>query len=179
MNKQLLNEEYFKWLCSLVCDNIQNDELLEELHNTEFIYTIAMDANRASDGVDLRYRFADEHNHHQAMIASYLDDRPCSMLEMMVALALRCEEDIMVNPDIGNRTGEWFWDMIDSLGLYPKANKKINKTKVHEVIEKFLNHEYEYDGKGGLFTIKNPPKDLRNVEIWYQLNWYLNELLER
>lgn len=179
MNEQLLNEEYFKWLCNLVCDDVRCDDLLEELHSIEFVYKLAMDENRASDGVDLRYRFADEHDYHQAMIVSYLDNRPCSVLEMMVALALRCEEDIMVDPDIGNQTGKWFWNMIKNLGLYPKANKKINKTEVHEVIERFLNREYQYDGSGGLFAIKYPPKDLRDVELWYQLNWYLSELLER
>lgn len=51
------------------------------------------------------------------MIASYLDNRPCSVLEMIIALAIRLEEHIMDDPDIGNRTGQWFWDMIVSLGL--------------------------------------------------------------
>ena len=36
---------------------------------------------------------------------------------MMIALAIRCEEHIMDDPDAGDRTGQWFWSMLVSLGL--------------------------------------------------------------
>ena len=45
------------------------------------------------------------------------------------------------------------------------------------VINRFLNREYESNGKGGLFTINNCDEDLRNVEIWYQLCWYLDSII--
>ena len=76
-----------------------------------------MDADRAEDGINLRYRFGYENGYESAMIASYLDDRPCSVLEMMVALSMKMEEQIMDDPDIGDRTSVWFWKMIDNLGL--------------------------------------------------------------
>ena len=80
---------------------------------------IPMDGNRAEDGIDLRYRFGHEQHYSDAMVASFLDDRPCSVLEMMIALSIRCEEHIMDDPDVGNRTGQWFWSMIASLGSGP------------------------------------------------------------
>ena len=92
-------------------------KLLRELHRIEFTYSIPMDGNRAEDGVDLRYRFGYENGYSSSMISVYLDNRMCSVLEMMIALAIRCEEHIMDDPDIGNRTGQWFWNMIVNLGL--------------------------------------------------------------
>jgi hypothetical protein len=47
---------------------------------------------------------------------------------------------------------------------------------VTEVIDRFINRKYEPNGKGGLFTIRNVKEDLRDVEIWYQMCWYLNSI---
>lgn len=182
MTQELLLNEYFDWMYNLVFTKKyfkgqSYKKLLWHLLDREFIYILDMDANRAADGVDLRYRFAYE-NHYldEAMITEYLDDGPCSVLEMMVALALRCEEDTMSNTDIGNRTGKWFWDMIVSLGLESMDDTDYEEMYTDNVLERFLYREYDPDGKGGLFTINNPYDDLRTVEIWYQMLWYLDEL---
>ena len=180
MTKSELNRRYFEWMYQLV----NNDEnfkymsyykLLERLHDIEFVYILDMDGNRAEDGIELRYRFGYEHKYDDSMIATYLDYRACSILEMMIALAMRCEENIMNDPEIGNRTGFWFWNMIVTLGLGTMSDDKFDSEKVNEVIFRFLNREYSIKGEGGLFYVNRPPKDLRSVEIWYQMFWYLNE----
>ena len=171
-----ISDDYFEWLYDIVDVNtysryISYRRLLEYLHDTEFIFLIPKDENRAKDGADLRYRFALSHG---------LDDTPecldgpCSVLEMMVALAIRCEEDIMDDPDIGDRTKQWFWGMITSLGLGAMYDTRFDICYVEEVVERFLNRDYEHNGRGGLFTIKHPRYDLRDIEIWRQLNDYLN-----
>ena len=38
----------------------------------------------------------------------------------------------------------------------------------------FMERQYDSDGKGGLFYIHDCKYDLRNVEIWSQLCWYLD-----
>ena len=111
------------------------------------------------------------------MIASYLDDRPCSVLEMLIALAMRCEEHIMDDPDIGNRTGQWFWSMITNLGLGSMTDAKFDRVKINHVILIFLDRKYKPNGEGGLFTVRNCPRDLRTIEIWYQMCWYLDDIL--
>lgn len=121
MTKSELNDPYFEWMYRLVVDDRYSNKsyrrLFYKLHDTEFAYTIPMDGNRAEDGIELRYRFGREQGYRDAVIANRLDIRPCSILEMMIALAIRCEEHIMEDPDIGNRTGQWFWSMLVSLGL--------------------------------------------------------------
>ena len=182
MTKDELNNEYFDWMCGLVCDDRYSKKtsyykLMHRLHDIDFEYSIAMDGNRAEDGTDLRYRFAYTNDLDPRMIAAYLDDRPCSVLEMMIALAIRCEEHIMDNPDIGDRTGQWFWNMIVNMGLGGMTDQKFNIGYVDSVVEKFLRRDYDRDGKGGLFTVKDCRYDMRTTEIWYQMCCYINEII--
>lgn len=182
MNEYFLHNQYFEWLCELV-DNkkyakgYSYKKLFAYLHNVNFNYLIAMDGNRDEDGIDLRYRFGSENGIHQAEIASILDVRPCSVLEMMCALAIRCEETIMNDPDHDYGTDKWFWVMLENLGLESMNDICFDKREAMIIIDRFLNRDYEYDGKGGLFQLRHPPKDLRTVEIWYQMCWYLDEYL--
>ena len=171
---------YFEWIYDMMCAGKYDREvsfrrLFTTLHGIEFRYSILLDKNRAADGIDLRHRFLFR-NGYPEVDDSFLDD-PCSVLEMMVALSLRCEESIMGDPDKGDRTSQWFWGMIKSLGLGSMMDDLYDHEKVISTIERFLDREYAPNGKGGLFTIKNCDKDLRDVEIWYQLCWYTNTIL--
>ena len=104
-------------------------------------------------------------------------DEPCSVLEMMVALAIRCEESIMDNPVYGDRTGQWFWNMIVSLGLGSMTDEMYDRDYVDNIVDRFLDRDYSPDGRGGLFTIRNCEYDLRDVEITHQLYWYLDTIM--
>ena len=181
MTKREMKAQYFKWMYQLVCDRryprgLSYRKLFFRLHEREFIFQIGMDENRAADGRDLRYRFGRERAYDDALIDEYLCDRPCSILEMMLALAIRCEENIMSDPALGDRTGQWFWNMIISLGLNGMDDQRYNERYVDDILDRFLRREYSSRGQGGLFTVRYPHKDLRTVEIWYQMNWYLNEI---
>ena len=67
--------------------------------------------------------------------------------------------------------------MIVNLGLGSMYDKKYDPVYIDEVIETFLLREYEPDGTGGLFTIKDCERDLRDEEIWTQLSWYLGTII--
>lgn len=180
MTRKELKDAYFNWMYQLVLDEkhsgrLSHRKLLRKLHQMEFTYRIPMDGNRAEDGVDLRYRFGYENGHKSSEIACYLDDKDSSVLEMIVALSIRCEEHIMDDPDIGNRTSQWFWNMIVNLGLGSMNDAKFDEGYVEEIVRKFLEREYKRNGEGGLFTVKHCRRDLRSVEIWYQMCWYLDE----
>lgn len=178
--KDQVSNEYFDWMYDLVCKdrfskNTSYKKLLMKLHNTIFIYVIPRDKNRADDGIDLRYRFA--YSHSDISEAEKYLTGPCSILEMMVALAIRCEETIMDDPQLGDRTAQWFWDMIANLGLGAMYDKRFDRSYVDEVLIKFMEREYEPNGKGGLFVVRNNNKDLREIEIWYQLCLYLDSIV--
>lgn len=182
MTTKELTRLYLEWMMHQVCDDEYKKpsyrQLLSYLNEVEFTYLIPMDGNRAEDGVDLRYVFGRDCRIEDAIIASYLDDHPCSVLEMMIALAMRCEINIMDNPDVGNRTGQWFWNMIVNLGLGGMTDDRFDEDYVDDVLYIFLNREYSPNGEGGLFTVQHARRDMRTVDIWYQLNWYLSEILD-
>ena len=173
-----MNDEYFEWLCDLVdsrrfSKHVSYRKLLMHLHNIEFTWFIPRDDNRADDGIQLRRRFALARN--DMSVIDYISG-PCSVLEMMVALAVRCEETIMDDTLMGDRTGQWFWGMINNLGLSSMKDSKFDRDFVDDAIARLLNREYEPDGKGGLFTVRHCTHDMRTVEIWCQLSWYLDSI---
>lgn len=179
MDRDIIANEYFEWLCEIVCkqrysNNISYRKLLMQLHRINFRYSVPKDKNRAEDGIGLRYRFS-RTKAFLKDVEQYLNG-PCSVLEMMIALAIRCEENIMDDPNVGDRTGQWFWEMVVNLGLGSMTDTRFDKDFVNFIIERFLNREYEPNGKGGLFTVKHCDYDLRSVEIWYQLCWYLDSI---
>ena len=45
------------------------------------------------------------------------------------------------------------------------------------VLDRFMDRDYAPDGKGGLFTIRDPRFDMRSMEIWYQLTAILREII--
>lgn len=179
MIRAKIEREYFEWLYDLVCEGRYSKEnsyhkLLAYLHSVEFTYTIFKDSNRAEDGIDLRYRFAYYHE-SPATVESMLVG-PCSILEMMVALAIRIEET-MDDPSIGDRTGQWFWKMIVNLGLGSMYDRRFDEEYVEQTIDIFLNRDYEPDGRGGLFRVRDCEYDMRNEEIWNQASWFLDSIV--
>ena len=179
MTREQLNNDYFESLVGIVCrtrfpEGVSYRKLLTYLHNTDFRYVMPRDKNRAEGGKDLRWRFA--------LACGYEDiyedmlTGPCSVLEMMVALALVCEEQ-MDDPLYGDRTAQWFWSMVVSLGLGSMMDSRFDARYVEDVIERFLDRDYEPDGRGGLFTIRNCDRDVRDMEIWHQLCYYLDGMV--
>lgn len=166
---------FFEWIIETV-DGYEYREVLSILYETEFYPVLPQDENRLIDGRDLIYRFGDECD-----IPSHILDNKlggyCSVLEMMVGLAIRIEETIMEDIDFGNRTSMWFWIMMKSLGLYEMKDDKVDKNIVESILIKFLNREYSPNGEGGLFTVNDTNNDLREVEIWYQMCMFFDKLL--
>ena len=176
--RNIVENEYFDWLYNIVCDdesNIKYRSLLWYMFQIEFVWFVDKDANRASDGINLRYEFGRRNNYSRREIDEYLEYMPCSVLEMMIALAINMEDHIMCDPSIGDRTGQWFWNMIASLGLLGMSDGKFDMYYAGNKIDIFLERKYKRNGEGGLFTVKDRSLDMRDAEIWYQANWYLDE----
>lgn len=142
----------------------QNEFLLRKIHEEEFVPFLEQDNNRVSDVIDFRRRFG------------YYDTfTPPSMLELMLSLACRCEEDIM--GEVGSfNPGRWFAIMMSSLGLLSlkyETDERLIEMGVKRIMSKFRCNAYSPDGDGGLFYMPGIEKDIREVEIWFQLQLYL------
>lgn len=175
-----LSSRYYDWLRDTVCGEwspreVSFHRLMMYLFNADYIPACEMDDSREKDGINLRYRFADEISVPYAEIDKRFDRVPCSMLEMMVALSIRIEEHIMEDISAGNRVGQWFWNMIVSLGLGSMDDKRFDEHRAEYIIDRFMRRDYQPNGQGGLFTVMNTTEDMRSIDIWYQLMQYLNE----
>lgn len=173
-----VNADYFEWMYDLVCGDrfaktISYRKLLTFLHDTEFVYFVPYDENRASEGMSLRYHYCLLHDCEEL---EWCLDGPCSVLEMMIALAIRCEENIMDDFSMGDRTSQWFWNMVTNMGLGGEHDAAFDERLVTDVVVRFLNREYEPDGRGGLFRVRGWNRDMRTAEIWHQLMAYINSM---
>ena len=173
-----LENEYFYWLLDLIddpdYDQSRYSRVLEKLYSVPFYDLVPNDCNRADDGLELRNEFADFIGEHLYYVMDVLPE-DCSILEMMAALAKRWEDNITWDPDLGDRTGVWFWLMMDNLGLTFYTDKKYDEKEVTDILENFLERRYCTDGRGSLFRVNNPNIDMRQVEIWYQMNYFFDE----
>lgn len=172
-----LDEAYLVWLYSQVGSvDVRNRsktywKLLRFLYGKEFTWTkkVPRDANRASDGKNLRNRFIEDAGLRR-VDTGWLNEA-CSVLEMMVALSWKMEFD-----SIGKDQADWFWEMIDNLGLTECTDANPGEDVVlNAIINKVLNREYAPTGRGGLFPLDDPPEDQRGVELFMQSEAYLQE----
>lgn len=178
--KNKIKMRYLNWLEHFVYDKRRASYalLFKHLHQREFIFPLPMDDARAMDGIELRDRFAREKGFSYEEIEDILDG-PCSVLEMLVGLALRMEISLTSDPDEGDRTGLWFWGMLTTMKLASQTDDRYDPEYVNNRIDIMLYREYRPNGEGGLFELEYADRDMRDVEIWYQMNYFLIELDER
>lgn len=169
-----VHELYFKWLCTPLLEKKPDYwHLLRAMHNTVYRWSVPNDDNRGADGIKLRDEFV-EFKDYGIYEWSILMQRPCTVLEMIIGVAIRIE-DFM---DSGDFT-KWFWEMTDNLellsytddGYYHKGGPEY----VKQILTNLLDRNYQRNGNGGLFPLKNEKYDQRKIEIWYQMNSYLDE----
>ena len=181
MNKTTMEQVYFDWLLQKIHDPevfplAIYTRLLHRLFELSFFWTNPMDVSRLDDAVDLRYRFGREEGYSQEIIAHYLDMRDPSVLEVMVALAIRMEEHILGDSAYGNRCAEWFWVMMNSMHLPYYDDRHYSEEVVDSIVLAMLYHRYSRNGDGGLFTVNvDENTDMRKEDIWYQMMRWINQ----
>ena len=161
-------EEYYHALKHLILPAPNNKSysiLIEKLYSMNFIPKIERDENRASDGVFLRENFG------------YNSDDPCSVLEMMIALAGRFDGNSGFDIDHARSN---FWILIDNLSVdrfddsYCLKNV-YGRIIIETAIQRMMDRTYQFNGYGGLFPLKHAKNDQRKIEIWDQMQEWLIE----
>ena len=126
-------ESYFKAYISLV----------RTLYTIPFRWVHPMDKNRYMDALYMRNEYY------------YVVDDEISVLEVLIALSVRMEKDIMA-PAMGENDYDEGW--------------------ILKIIDAFLDRKYDKNGEnGGLFPLHFCNRDAREMEIWDQMNEYLVE----
>ena len=173
-----MDRRYFKYLINQIPYKAVNVEdynsLLTFLFTHEFVWCkqTDTDANRADDGIRLRLLYFQDEKKISDKGCMRL---PCNVLEMMVALSIRIDSDIMGEAGEKANAGKWFWEMIANLGLADMTNSMYDEGKVISIIETWLGRAYKRNGSGGAFPLKRTRVDQRKVPIWDQMGEYLVE----
>ena len=167
-------------MCCKVYDEEHGDEFEELLRFLDTIVwrnTVVRDSNRQSDGHDLRYGFGYEY-HIPYREIDHMITGPVTVLEVLVAMAIRGEVSIMSDSEYGDRTSVWFWSMIECMHLLDEYQDYgyFNWENVRIKVDNMMDRNFAPNGDGGLFVVNDPPQDMRTAEFWYQMNWYFNTL---
>lgn len=170
-----MEDAYYSWLVELIGDKYVRtnyQRLLWKLYITDYIWELDYDRSRATDGLCLRREYGRATN---MFVDVALQTKPCSVLEMAIALARRAEHDIMYDPSYGDRSGMWFWTMMQNLGLDIYDDWNWYENEVDKILDVFLHHRYERSGLGGAFPVHSTSRDLTKTDLWWQMNAYLEE----
>lgn len=164
-----IEETYFNWLFSKVSDGVTRNYygLLQILHETEFVWVVPFDRNRADDGIELREEFLRETGTEPNPL--WLEE-PCSVFEALLAFSDRAsfQTDIPIK--------DWFHEFLTNLRLDPyRVVSESDLPQIHDILNTFIWRTYGPDGDGGLFPLRRSPNDQREVELWYQLFEYLED----
>ena len=172
-----LEETYFKWLAVQVVNarlrnpRQTNWEVLRQLHRTEFTWFVHNDDNRVADGKELRAEFLQDEFGEPLNDAR--NSEGCSFLEMLIALSRRLSFQTE-----GVSPAEWFWHLLGNAGLHI-SDWDYESQRMHDYVDQVLqvlnNRTYDKNGRGGLFPLRDSDIDQTQVELWYQMNYYLLE----
>lgn len=160
-------ERYFEWLASQIKieQHIHSDydSLFRYLHSREFVWVVPNDDNRIVDALSLRREFWGEGNRYPR--------DGVSTLEVILALSRRLEfiaggeKEVWAGQLIKNLKLDRMWDPISLRKLH----------RMEDIVNTLIWRTYDRDGTGGFFPLRNVEEDQTKVEIWYQMNAYINE----
>lgn len=173
-NKPKLPDDYLRWLEPQLRDENGNPDktyeaLLRLMFERDFEVVVSMDDNRVHDGLELRVEFARE-----------LRFRPDFMqvlgagtfLEVLIGLSRRLAFTA------GGQAPGWAWNLLGNLGLQrmydPITPQK--RRKVREIMDVAIARTYAPNGTGGFFPLAWPDEDQTRIQLWYQMNAYIEEL---
>lgn len=182
IEKELQENCYFDALYNVVASDRENVTdlsyrmLLGVLDGVEFEDTRGIDSNRIHDAQELRADLIAEEDLDHTFVRPFTN---VSMLEVMIAIAKR----------LGQITGDedtafWFWEMVSNLVLDGIDDTEFwsdpegCEAEILDRADDVIDIKYDRDGLGGLFLLREgvAPQDMRDTELWYQMQYYANEV---
>lgn len=171
------SKQYFDWLCTHIWippGDKTYDGLLKLLWEKEFIWVIGNDDNRIQDGRDLRDYYLNmlDPTDRKSHDLTHVD--AVSTLEVLIGVASRVAFLVDENP----RT--WAWKLIENLRLdrFPDPLDRRKIDRVNDMLDILIWRTYRSDGLGGFFPLKHPKRNQKDVEIWYQMCDYIEEIMD-
>lgn len=163
--------KYLQWVSEMLGkDSMFYGDLLEVFFSVEFVDIVPNDDNRLQEGLAIREEYVRKTGEPYPSIGY------CSLLEVVVGISRRISEAVY-NPDQDTRAS-WFWVIVDNLGLLGYTDETmdpISREDVRGLLKNVVSRSYKKNGSGGLFPLLRPLGDQREVELWYQMDYWLAE----
>lgn len=182
IEKELQDGWYFEALYDIVAadredlTDLSYRMLLDVLDGVEFRDTRGIDGNRIQDAQELRADLITDRGLDHTAVRPFMN---VSLFEVMVAIAER----------LGQITGDedpafWFWEMVSNLVLDGIDDNEFwsdpegYEAEILDRADDVISINYDRDGLGGLFLLREgvAPQDMRDTELWYQMQYYANEV---
>lgn len=171
-----LVEDYLHWLAPQIRDEFVNRgetywNLLELMFEKDYVWLVPNDDNRMADGLDLRSEFCHDHRIRVNTLRSL---KPASFLEVLIGLSRRLSFIAGGNPQ------GWAWQLLVNLELTHMIDplSRYKARKVDDIMDTVILRTYRSDGLGGFFPLAWPEEDQREVELWYQMAAFIDEIPE-
>lgn len=170
---------YYSWLLDAVASKAEQKTynlVFSKLYSTEFVSYDEFDDNLKENASGMREDFYIFSKTGYKLIDIYGEiDFETTILEVMVYIACKIEDTIMSNSDYGNRTGLWFWYMMESLDIIQYDDNRFDEPDVDQKLDNFIERRYEKNGYGGLFTLEDSKIDARKTNIWQQAMTFITD----
>ena len=157
--------DYYIWLRNLVGNRRGYSKLIKQLDSIPFEWIFSLDENRAAGGINLRSKYAYDTSTNEEDIRT----GPCTVLEMLIGVAGHMEDQL------ANDIETWFWVLIENLCLDQFDDNNYDPRGVEYLVQSWLHRRYRKNGAGSIFPLKHYPGDCRNLDIWSQMNAWINE----
>lgn len=167
-------EDYFIWLCAKVTEPTSVGQtywsLLRELHTYEFVWVVPGDANRMSDGFDMKTEFCRAFDLPPDIFDEYDRATRVSVLEVLVAFTRHAEFQTECSEVF------WFTTFLKNLDLIDEYDAGgIDEERIRAILYNFVWRLYEPNGEGGLFPLSSSRYDQREIELWFQFFEYIDQ----
>lgn len=184
--ESILTSKYHDWVFKNIIESDQYDvykysKLMGYLQTKEFYYSYPMDANRVADANSLKVRFGQGLgiSVNDRYFCEWVNFTKVTVFDVMAALALRVYEEVTWDFDPPIRQNDIFWIMIESMHLDRMNDNDFDLGEVIRRVENMLYRRFESDGDGGLFRVRGIQRNMREAEIWYQMQWWAASVFER
>lgn len=188
-----IRQEYRQYLMSLILPSDGSNgqlgagsdstalSLFESLDEVPFKVLVPMDENRIMDAMDLREMFTNG----DVSRAEKMTTQPVTLLEILINLCMflaYARENLVYD----SSTERWFYELLANAGI----DEKTPRWRVIQIGRRIVNREYGADGEGGFFPCfgfghgsryagrndgEERSYDMRETELWMQMNEYLME----
>ena len=140
----------------------------ETLATVPFYWTLWIDENANTHGIELRERYAQNTGNEKPV------GMQATLLEVMIATAIWLEESCFYDRAFDGAF-RWFWVEFQNIGFADCMTQE----DVYAIAERFLSRTYSSDGSGS-FTgpLFEPKEDIRNTPFMNQMKiWYVRNFM--